>query len=121
MLTVLCTENSCHHVFYLVQIANKLFVLDQIFFLSQDFQSVGMMLIQCGVGKILADGCASVIVNGDVVAQGSQFSMRDVEVVVAVVDLDTVRLAFQLFRAHLHHTLRATLTAKPQFFFVLSC
>lgn len=32
------------------------------------------------------------MVNGDVVAQGSQFSMKDVEVVMACVDLDTVNL-----------------------------
>jgi hypothetical protein len=105
---VLLIENSCHEVVCLVQIANKLFILDQVFFLTLDFQSIGMMCKQCGVGKILADGCASVIVNGDVVAQGSQFSMKDVEVVVAVVDLDTVRIAFH-FIAQLHHMLRATL------------
>lgn len=32
------------------------------------------------------------MVNGDVVAQGSQFSMKDVEVVTACVDLDAVSL-----------------------------
>lgn len=41
-------------------------------------------------GTFSADGCACIMVNGDVVAQGSQFSMKDVEVVVAVVDLDAV-------------------------------
>lgn len=41
---------------------------------------------------ILADGCASVVVNGDVVAQGSQFSLQDVEVLIASVDLDTVSI-----------------------------
>lgn len=106
---MLLIEKFCHEVVCLVQIANKLFILDQVFFLTQDFQSIGMMCEQCGVGKILADGCACVIVNGDVVAQGSQFSMKDVEVVVAVVDLDTVRIAFQHFIAQLHHMLRATL------------
>jgi NAD+ synthase (glutamine-hydrolysing) len=30
-------------------------------------------------------------VNGDCVAQGSQFSLRDVEVITATVDLDDVR------------------------------
>lgn len=106
---MLLIENSCHKVLCLVWIANKLFILDHVPFLTQDCQSIGMMFIQCGVGQILADGCASVIVNGDVVAQGSQFSMKDVEVVVAVVDLDTVRIAFQHFIAQLHHMLRATL------------
>ncbi|KAF6152854.1 hypothetical protein GIB67_025872 [Kingdonia uniflora] len=36
----------------------------------------------------MADGCCCVVINGDVVAQGSQFSLKDVEVLVAQVDLD---------------------------------
>ncbi|CAM6096271.1 unnamed protein product [Calypogeia fissa] len=44
----------------------------------------------CDGGRLYYDGCASVIVNGDLVAQGSQFSLQDVEVLVATVDLDTV-------------------------------
>jgi hypothetical protein len=39
---------------------------------------------------VLADGCACIVVNGDVVAQGSQFSLKDVEVLVATVDLTSV-------------------------------
>ena len=35
------------------------------------------------------------MVNGDVVAQGSQFSMKDVEVLTAVVDLDAVSVVIQ--------------------------
>lgn len=48
------------------------------------------------MSKILfvTDGCASVVVNGDVVAQGSQFSLKDVEVVVAQIDLDVVCTIF---------------------------
>lgn len=45
----------------------------------------------CDGGRLYFDGCALVCVNGDVVAQGSQFSLRDVEVVLAVVDLNDVR------------------------------
>lgn len=37
------------------------------------------------------DGCAMIVVNGKLVAQGSQFSMSDVEVVTARIDLDEVR------------------------------
>lgn len=37
-----------------------------------------------------ADGCSCVVVNGDVVAQGSQFSLKDVELLVAQIDLDAV-------------------------------
>ncbi|GJX85636.1 glutamine-dependent NAD(+) synthetase [Tanacetum coccineum] len=44
----------------------------------------------CDGGRLYYDGCACVVVNGDVVAQGSQFSLRDVEVVVAQIDLDAV-------------------------------
>lgn len=38
----------------------------------------------------MIDGCCCVVMNGDVVAQGSQFSLKDVEVVFAQVDLDAV-------------------------------
>ncbi|KAL5981486.1 hypothetical protein ACLOJK_015548 [Asimina triloba] len=37
-----------------------------------------------------ADGCSCIAVNGDVVAQGSQFSLKDVEVLTAEIDLDAV-------------------------------
>ncbi|GKV39974.1 hypothetical protein SLEP1_g47660 [Rubroshorea leprosula] len=44
----------------------------------------------CDGGRLYFDGCSCVVVNGEVVAQGSQFSLKDVEVVVAQVDLDAV-------------------------------
>ncbi|KAL2940140.1 Glutamine-dependent NAD(+) synthetase [Bienertia sinuspersici] len=44
----------------------------------------------CDGGRLYYDGCCCVVINGDVVAQGSQFSLKDVEVVVAHVDLDAV-------------------------------
>ncbi|XP_058732150.1 glutamine-dependent NAD(+) synthetase-like [Vicia villosa] len=44
----------------------------------------------CDGARLYYDGCASVVVNGDVVAQGSQFSLNDVEVMVAQIDLDVV-------------------------------
>lgn len=44
----------------------------------------------CDGSRLYYDGCCSVVVNGDVVAQGLQFSLKDVEVVVAQVDLDAV-------------------------------
>lgn len=37
-----------------------------------------------------ADGCSCIVVNGEVVAHGQQFSLKDVDIVVAQVDLDTV-------------------------------
>ncbi|KAG8461620.1 hypothetical protein KFE25_001224 [Diacronema lutheri] len=45
----------------------------------------------CDGGRCYYDGCALIVVNGQVVAQGTQFSLRDVEVVCAVVDLEQVR------------------------------
>ncbi|KAF9591411.1 hypothetical protein IFM89_004109 [Coptis chinensis] len=44
----------------------------------------------CDGGRLYYDGCCCVVINGDVVAKGSQFSVKDVEVVVAQVDLDAV-------------------------------
>ncbi|XVF23167.1 hypothetical protein REPUB_Repub13aG0014000 [Reevesia pubescens] len=38
----------------------------------------------------VSDGCCCVVVNGEIVAEGSQFSLKDVEVVVAQVDLDAI-------------------------------
>jgi NAD+ synthase (glutamine-hydrolysing) len=34
----------------------------------------------CDGGRLYFDGCACVAVNGQLVAQGSQFSLKDVEV-----------------------------------------
>ncbi|KDP25253.1 hypothetical protein JCGZ_20409 [Jatropha curcas] len=44
----------------------------------------------CDGGRLYYDGCSCVVVNGEVVALGSQFSLKDVEVVLAQVDLDAV-------------------------------
>lgn len=44
----------------------------------------------CDGGRLYYDGCACVIVNGDLVKQGSQFSVREVETVVADIDLDQI-------------------------------
>lgn len=45
----------------------------------------------CDGDRLYYDGCACIVVNGEMVAQGAQFSLADVEVVVATVDLDDVR------------------------------
>lgn len=37
------------------------------------------------------DGCALIIANGKVLAQGSQFSLNDVEVITATIDLEDVK------------------------------
>lgn len=45
----------------------------------------------CDGGRLYYDGCACVVVNGDLVAQGAQFTLADVDVVTATVGLDAVR------------------------------
>ncbi|RYY36826.1 hypothetical protein EON62_01495 [archaeon] len=45
----------------------------------------------CDGGRLYYDGCAMVVANGKCLAQGAQFSVRDVEVVTAVVDLNEGR------------------------------
>ncbi|OBZ66727.1 Glutamine-dependent NAD(+) synthetase [Grifola frondosa] len=45
----------------------------------------------CDGDRLYYDGCAMIVVNGQVVAQGSQFSLQDVEVVVATIDIEDVR------------------------------
>ena len=45
----------------------------------------------CDGGRLYFDGCALIAQNGDILAQGSQFSLKDVEVVTATVNLDDVR------------------------------
>ncbi|MFK7804757.1 MAG: NAD(+) synthase [Anaerolineae bacterium] len=45
----------------------------------------------CDGGRLYFDGCALIAVNGKIVAQGSQFSPSDVEVITATVDLEQVR------------------------------
>lgn len=45
----------------------------------------------CDGGRLYFDGCALIAQNGDILAQGSQFSLNDVEVVTATVNLLDVR------------------------------
>ncbi len=45
----------------------------------------------CDGGRLYFDGCALIAQNGEILAQGSQFSLADVEVVTAAVNLHDVR------------------------------
>jgi NAD+ synthase (glutamine-hydrolysing) len=45
----------------------------------------------CDGGRTYYDGCAMIVVNGRIVAQGPQFDVEDVTVVTATVDLEDVR------------------------------
>jgi NAD+ synthase (glutamine-hydrolysing) len=45
----------------------------------------------CDGDRLYYDGCAMIALNGTVIAQGSQFSLNDVEVVSATIDIEEVR------------------------------
>ena len=48
-------------------------------------------LIGCDAERVYYDGCSMLALNGKILAQGSQFSLEEVEVTVATVDLEDVR------------------------------
>ena len=45
----------------------------------------------CDGDRLYYDGCAMIAMNGHIVAQGSQFSLSDVEVVTTTIDIEDVR------------------------------
>ena len=45
----------------------------------------------CDGERVYYDGCSMIAVNGNIVAQGTQFSLQEVEVVTSTVDLEEVR------------------------------
>jgi len=45
----------------------------------------------CGGDQLYYDGCAMIALNGRIIAQGSQLSFADVEVVAATIDIEDVR------------------------------
>jgi len=45
----------------------------------------------CDGDRLYFDGCALILCNGQVLAQGSQFSLNDVEVITATIDIEEVR------------------------------
>ncbi|KAJ8349368.1 hypothetical protein SKAU_G00244980 [Synaphobranchus kaupii] len=45
----------------------------------------------CDGDRLYYDGCAMIAVNGDIIAQGMQFSLDDVDVITATLDLEDVR------------------------------
>jgi NAD+ synthase (glutamine-hydrolysing) len=48
-------------------------------------------LFGCDGGRVLYDGASMISLNGKILTQASQFSIEDVEVNTAVVDLNEVR------------------------------
>lgn len=70
----------------------------------------------CDGGRLYYDGCCCIAVNGDVVAQGSQFSLKDVEVLDALVDLDAVssyRASVSSFREQASHRTKVPFVKVP--------
>ncbi|CAG8728220.1 15610_t:CDS:2, partial [Racocetra fulgida] len=45
----------------------------------------------CDGDRLYYDGCALIAINGQIIAQGSQFSLNNVEVITATIDIDDVR------------------------------
>ena len=71
----------------------------------------------CDGGRLYYDGCACIAVNGEIVAQGKQFDVNDVEVVTATVDLDDVqshRGSFQSMSAQSARTARILIVRVPR-------
>ncbi|KAK9659379.1 glutamine-dependent NAD(+) synthetase [Aspergillus fumigatus] len=58
----------------------------------------------CDGDRLYYDGCAMIVINGNIVAQGSQFSLKDVEVITATVDIEEVRT----YRASSSRNMQAT-------------
>ncbi|KAK4067814.1 hypothetical protein Trihar35433_6374 [Trichoderma harzianum] len=59
--------------------------------INMGLNGVEIFTNSCDGDRLLYDGCSMIMVNGEIVAQGAQFSLVDVEVVVATVDLEEVR------------------------------
>ncbi|XP_036442651.1 glutamine-dependent NAD(+) synthetase isoform X1 [Colossoma macropomum] len=55
----------------------------------------------CDGDRLYYDGCSMIAINGDIVAQGAQFSLDDVEVITATLDLEDVR-SYRGERCHPH-------------------
>lgn len=53
----------------------------------------------CDGGRLYFDGCSMIASNGNILVQGSQFSINEVEVLVANVDLESVRTMRGSFKA----------------------
>lgn len=53
----------------------------------------------CDGDRLYYDGCSMIICNGEILAQGKQFSLDDVEVLTATIDLEDVR-SFRSLTSH---------------------
>ncbi|KAI9295618.1 glutamine-dependent NAD(+) synthetase with GAT domain-containing protein [Neoconidiobolus thromboides FSU 785] len=53
----------------------------------------------CDGDRVYYDGCSMIALNGELLIQGSQFSLDDVEVLIATVDLEAIRTYRTSFKA----------------------
>ncbi|KAI0035304.1 glutamine-dependent NAD synthetase with GAT domain-containing protein [Vararia minispora EC-137] len=74
----------------------------------------------CDGDRLYYDGCAMIALNGNIIAQGSQFSLSDVEVVVATIDIEDVRAhrarssrGMQAAEAKRYHRIEAPIALSP--------
>ncbi|THU97748.1 glutamine-dependent NAD(+) synthetase with GAT domain-containing protein [Dendrothele bispora CBS 962.96] len=74
----------------------------------------------CDGDRLYYDGCAMIAVNGRIVAQGSQFSLNDVEVVSATIDIEDVRAhrakssrSMQASQAEKYHRVEVPFSLSP--------
>lgn len=74
----------------------------------------------CDGDRLLYDGCSMIMVNGKIVAQASQFSLNDVEVLTATVDLEEVR-AFRFAPSRNFQAVQAPIYERIEVDFKLSC
>jgi NAD+ synthase (glutamine-hydrolysing) len=70
---------------------------------------------QCGCdgSRLYFDGSSLIVANGKVLAQAPQFSVRDVEVITATIDLEDVRYVGRLRTAPHDTTSRMSCTPPP--------
>ena len=74
----------------------------------------------CDGDRLYYDGCALIALNGNIIAQGSQFSLNDVEVVSATIDIEDVRSyrtrsarSMQGAQARRYHRIEAPIALSP--------
>lgn len=70
----------------------------------------------CDGGRVYYDGCSLIAVNGEIVAKGMSFSLQEVEVVTATVDLGNI----SAFRGRLISLLTAVVYIVPTLCYLIN-
>ncbi|CAG8460443.1 9537_t:CDS:10 [Cetraspora pellucida] len=75
----------------------------------------------CDGDRLYYDGCALIAINGQIIAQGSQFSLKDVEVITATIDIEDVRShrgmssrGMQAVNANSYHRIKASIALSSE-------